>query len=401
MSPFRIVLLLLLFICKPCFAAQPAADEGIRFSCQPGQIENIESGMDSYLTELGIGADLLVKKIVPASGVAVYTLNTPRADTSTLDLKSRAELHIEDETVLLPAKRGKFKPVQTVSKKEIMLALLQHGRLTEFKAGACNVQALQEHIGIRQNIVAWSEKLDWIFPNGRHAKWNSKYWDHGTPKAAFPLHEAVNDVFLNPKKYSIGCYTATKLLVIQGMLDYYRRVGHNPEQQQLLENRLYLDNEPLAHIEPGRMWDFEKDFEPKELSRPGKLLRIQYGIAPQNFIPGDWVHLLNTDPVSYKAAGYEGSNPIYLGRNKFADYYNDNDHAYTYRQKVDEVYQWRNGVFSRSRDFAKIKPLTRRDLERLSLTPAQGGLLTDLRTYPYFFGHEALPAVGATAQIMR
>ena len=92
--------------------------------------------------------------------------------------------------------------------------------------------------------------------------------------------------------------------------------------------------------------------------------------------------------------GREGSNPIYLGRNKFADYFNDNDHAYTYQQKADEVYQWRNGVFSRSRDFAKIKPLSPPDMERLSRTPEEGGILRDIRVFPYFFGYEALPDLG-------
>jgi hypothetical protein len=139
------------------------------------------------------------------------------------------------------------------------------------------------------------------------------------------------------------------------------------------------------------MWNFEADFDPKELTRPGKLLRIQYDIAPNNFIPGDWTYFLNTDPVTYQKTGYEGSNSIYLGRNKFDDYYNDNEHSYTYQQKLEEVFQWRHGVFSRARDFAKIKPLSEQDLARLVETPEQGGIVTDLRVFPYFLGDEELP----------
>jgi len=368
-----------------------STDEGIRFSCKPVQLETIESHMDTYLTSLGVAPDWVVKKADRTNGVVVYTLNTPKEDSNTLDLKDRAELQIHDDIVRLPTKHGTEKKVHTVSRKEILLALLQHGRLTEFKKDACDVEALKDHVGIRQNTVAWTENLNWVWPNGRSAKWNKKYWKRGTPKPGFPLHEAINDVFINQNKYAIGCYTATKLVVIQGTLDYYRRIKKDPEKQKLLENRLSIDKEPLVDIEPGKMWDFEKGFDPQELNRPGKLLKIEYGAAPKNFVPGDWTYFLNTDPVTYEKTGYEGSNAIYLGRNKFDDYYNDNNHSYTYQQKVDEVYQWRNGVFSRSRDFAKIKPLSPGDIERLSKTPAEGGILTDIRVTPYFFGYEALP----------
>ncbi|HEX5363766.1 MAG TPA: hypothetical protein VFW59_05820 [Gallionella sp.] len=367
------------------------ADEGIRFSCPPERLEAIESGMSAYLAKLHIAPALIIARIDRAQGIAVYTLNTPGEDTNTLDLRDRPELRIEDDTVSLPAGHGKKKRVITVSKKEILLALLQHGRLTEFKDSACDVQALQDHVGIRQNIAAWGENLNWVWPNGGPAKWNDKYWDRGTPRAGFPLHQALDDVFMNPRRYAIGCYTSSKLLMVQGMLDYFRRIKQDPARQKQLEHRLMKDGEPLKNIEPGRMWDFEADFDPQELNRPGKLLRIAYGIAPKNFIPGDWIHFFNSDPVSYQKTGYEGSNPVYLGRNKFADYFNDHDHSYSYQQKLDEVYQWRNGVFSRSRDAAKIKPLSAGEIERLSLPPARGGLLTDMRVSPYFFGHERLP----------
>ena len=412
-----LMLLLILFTSNPLFAeaslpqhAKTIAEqnnastgEGIRFSCKPGQLENIESGMETYLASLGVTPDLVVKKVDRTNGVMVYTLNTPKEDANTLNLKDRVELQIQDDIVSLPTKHGKTKKIQTVSKKEILLALLQHGRITEFKDGACDIEALKDHVGIRQNTVAWAENLMWVWPDGGPAKWNKKYWKRGTPKPGSPLHEALNDVFINPNQYSIGCYTATKLVMIQGVLDYYRRIKKDPAQLKLLENRLSVNKEPLVSIEPGKMWDFEKDFNPQEPNRPGKLLKIEYGAAPKNFVPGDWIYFLNTDPISYQKTGYEGSNAIYLGRNKFDDYYNDNNHSYTYQQKVDEVFQWRNGVFSRSRDFAKIKPLILQDIERLSKTPAEGGILTDIRVFPYFFGYEELPVWGVplTFEIVR
>lgn len=380
---------------SPAPQAKAATDEGIRFSCRPHQLHAIESGMDAYLALLGIGPDVFVKKIDRIRGVAVYTLNTAGEDSNTRDLQARPELQIRDDRVSLPAQYGKHKQIQTVSKKEILLALLQHGRLTEFKGGACDIEALKDHVGIRQNTVAWSENLQWAWPDGGSAQWNKKYWKRGTPKPGYPLHQAINDLFLHQNRYSIGCYTATKLVVIQGALDYYRRIKPDPVRQNLLKQRLSVDREPLAGIEPGRMWHFEQDFGPQELHRPGKLVKIGYAAAAGNFVPGDWVYFLNTDPVSYQKTGYEGSNAIYLGRNKFDDYYNDNNHSYTYEEKLDEVFQWRNGVFSRSRDFARIQALTAEHIALLGKTPAAGGLLTDMRVVPYFFGYEELPALAA------
>lgn len=370
-------------------AASP--ESGIRFSCEPGRLDNIESGMDAYLSSLGITADLVVKKAQRMQGVLLYTLNTPEADFNTLDFKDRTSLHIQDDVVPLPDRHGRSKTINTVSKKEIMLSLLQHGRLTEFKDVACEIEALKDHVAIRQNTVAWAENLTWVWPNGGSAKWNRKYWMHGTPKTNYPLHEALNDVFMNQQKYSIGCYTATKLVVMQGVLDYYRRIKQSPEQLMLVEARLSADKDPLVGIEPAKMWASEKGFDPQNINQPGKLLKIKHDVMPMNFVPGDWIYLLNTDPVTHVKTGYEGSNAIYLGRNKFDDYYNDNHHSYSYFQKLDEVYQWRNGVFSRSRDFKKIKPLIMQDIERLSRPPAEGGLLKTLRVTPYFFAFEELP----------
>lgn len=370
-----------------------ANDEGIRFSCKPSQLAVIESDMEAYLATLDINAAMVVKKMDASQGVLVYTLNTPKDDTNTLDMKDRPAFHVRNENVSLPTKHGKLRAVLTVSKKEIVLALMQHGRLTEFKDDACDIQALTDHVALRQNIVAWTENLNWDWTDGGKAKWNKQLWERGTPQPDVPLHAALNDVFLNQGKYAIGCYTATKLVVIQGVLDYYHRVRPELVQQALVENRLLADNEPLVNIEPGNMWYFEKDFDPGELNRPGKLMKIVYGVAAKNFVPGDWVYILNTDPVSYQKTGYEGSNAIYMGRNKFDDYYNDHRHAYTYQQKMNEVFQWRNGVFSRTRDAAKIKLLSPQDMEHLSMSPAEGGMLTDLRVFPYYFGYEVLPEV--------
>lgn len=372
--------------------AEAADAEGLRFTCTPGQLAELESGMAAYLNQLSIAPAYVAVQVARANGTATYTLTTPTDDVTTLDFSDRPEFQLHDAVIALPLKNGKKRTVKTASQKEILLALLQHGRLTEFRGAACDINALKEHIGIRQNIAAWAEVLHFVWPDGGPAQWNERYWKHGTPQPGFALHVAVNDMFLNQKKYKIGCYTATKMVVIQGLLDYYRRVRKDPAKLKLLEQRLSADGQPLLDVEPGRVWDFEAGFDQKEFDRPGKVLSVQYGIVPKNFVPGDWAYLLNTDQHTYQKTGYEGSNAIYLGRGKFDDYYNDHNHAYSYRQKLHEVYQWRHHVFSRRRDADKVKPLTARDIERLGRTPAEGGIVLSLRIAPYLFGYPALPA---------
>ena len=101
----------------------------------------------------------------------------------------------------------------------------------------------------------------------------------------------------------------------------------DPVKLKQIEDRLNAGGEPQVDVEPGRMWDFEKDFDPEKLKRSGKLLKLKCGVAPKNFVPGDWAYFLNPDPVSSQKTGYEGSITIYLGRNLFVDYFNDHDYA--------------------------------------------------------------------------
>ena len=363
---------------------------GIRFTCSREQVTAIEAAMPAYLAELDIAPQLVQGQRAPQGEQASlnYALSTPTSDQTTLDFATRAAFKLHDDTLRLPAGGHAYRVVHTVSRKEILLALLQHGQSTEFTGEHCSVAALRDHVGIRQNTVAWAESLNWRWPNGGSAAWNRRYWKRGTPVAGHPLHEAVADVFVHQSRYAIGCYTATKLVMLQGVLDYYARVRRDLPMLRRVEARLLTDQEPLENVEPGRMWDFEPDFDAHEEARPGKLLAIQYGVAPYHFIPGDWIYLLNTDPVSYQKTGYEGSNAIYLGRGRFDDYYNDNNHSYTFAEKLDEVHQWRNGVFSRSRDAAKIRPLSAAQLAALTLPPTRGGLLLDLRVAPYIFTQE-------------
>lgn len=64
--------------------------------------------------------------------------------------------------------------------------------------------------------------MAWTWPDGGAASVNGKYWKHGSPVAG----------------YSIGCYTASKLVMIQGVLDYYHRVKNDAKTLSDLESRL-------------------------------------------------------------------------------------------------------------------------------------------------------------------
>lgn len=356
-----------------------AAPVGVTFNCDPESQVEFSDKAQTYLTQLGIPESWVVAT-KGARGLNI-TLAEPFAAVSPLDFGTQREFNLRDEMVPLPkGAHGELVQVQTVSKKEIVLALLHAGRHTEIP---CDFDEFTDHVGIRQNIVAWSEKLYWNWPEGTPAQWNDQFWDRGTPKSG--TLEAFYNAFQEQDKYGIGCYTATKLVVGQGVLDYYARVRPDYARLGTVMSRLELDKDPLVDVEPPSMWKFEKDYDQADNDKQGKLLRLQHGVKPLNFVPGDWSYILNTDPVSYEHTGYEGSNAIYLGRGKFDDYYNDHSNAYSYRQKMNEVYQWRNGVFSRTRDGHKATPLAESDFQALSKSPEEGGLVISYRAVPYFF----------------
>lgn len=360
------------------------AQAELRWHC-PQQFATLQSDLPAYLASLDIPAGQVVLTADRGAGTITLALATPPEDTGTLDFHRRPEYALTAERVLLPTGRGPPRAVATVSRKEIVLALLQRGRIGEFAGDACSLEALADHVGVRQHIVAWAERLHWIWPDGGPAKWNSRYWSRGTPRPGVPLHAAIMDVFLYQDRYTIGCYVATKLVVVQGVLDYYRRVKKDRVRARRVEQVLLADGEPLVGIEPGGMWSFEKDFRAEAAAQPGKLLTLQAGVAPGNFVPGDWAYLLNTDETSSRKTGYEGSNAIYLGGGRFDDYYNDHRHSYTYEQKLNEVYQWRHGVFNRVRDADKARSLAPEELARLGSTPAEGGIQLDIRVAPRHF----------------
>jgi hypothetical protein len=355
--------------------------DGVRFTCKKEEIVQLKSGMEGYFKELGINPKLVQVVDSPDTNQVGFELNTSPTDTNTLNLGQRKELGISDDVVELPTKDGKTRKVTTVSKKEIVFALFQHGRMTEFADKACNIQAFKDHVGIRQNTAAWTENMAIGFPDGKASGWNPKFWDDSPMPKRGAVHAAINDIFMNQDRYSMGCYSASKSVMSQGILDYYKRVRPDPEKLKQIEKAMLVDKAPLSDIEPGMAWDFVKSMTPEDLKQPGKILAVQKGVAPTNFIPGDWVYIKNTDGPSSDRSGYEGSNAIYLGRSNFDDYYGEmpNSH-YSFKEKINEVYQWRYGVFTASESSQKkAKKLTEEEFNHILENPENGGILVDHR----------------------
>lgn len=352
---------------------------GVQFKCsnQEDSYRLIED-LRKEFKHLNLSPIIKIEENVENHNVQFYLNRSLYSNIETTQIKK--EFNLSNDKVYLPTLK---KYLFVASKKEIILALSYPGRLTQIDS--CNIKDLQEHVGIRQNIVLWSSELSWQWPDGDHAFWNKKLWTSGTPNQLNHTYEALYDSFLNQKKYGIGCYTATKMVYAFAVLDYYKRVNPNKIKFDNIMKDLLRDNDPLVAIEPGIMWKFEDTFNIEVDNYTGKILEIHDNISSNSVVPGDWIYLLNTDKETYQKIGYEGSNAIYLGNNKFDDYYNDNNHSYTFEQKLDEVYQWRNKVFSRSRDFKLLEHLTQSQIKALKESPENSGIFMTTRTVPKFF----------------
>ena len=165
-------------------------------------------------------------------------------------------------------------------------------------------------------------------------------------------------------------------------------IKKDPEKTNTVKSILRSDGEVLVNIEPDAMWHALQNNQAQNLNQQGKLLTVKTGVAPLNFIPGDWVYFKNTDTKSADISGYEGSNSIYMGRARFDDFYDDNGHHFLYNEKLREIYNWRFGVFSRSRDYAHIQNPSSDVLNTLGLPPHAGGFVLDSRSVPKYVGFE-------------
>lgn len=348
--------------------------QGVVFECPPSKLSQVALEAKSALGAAGVPESSW--RMQPSAGRLSFELVDE--DPSTLNLVDKWSL--QRERLDLGPKVG-FR--DTAPKSEIFMAMMARGRVRVYSGEFCAWNAWKDEVELRQKVVAWASDLSWEWPDGGSAKWNEEHWNRGTPVLGIVgVAAALRDAFENEnqKLYGVGCYSATKMVYAHAFIDHYKSKSTKRFAWALAS--LASDGEPLVDVEPGRLWSFEDDFDQAELSRDGKAMEAIDGVAPKNFVPGDWAYMLNTDKATYAKTGYEGSNAIYLGAGRFDDYYNDHSHSYAYEEKLNEVWQWRNGVFSRVRDADKAKPLSPEDFERLGLSPEQGGLVLRWRAFP-------------------
>lgn len=339
------------FYLVSAMAEESSPADGVVFICSVPEIEALARGMESYLSDIRISEKhYRVRKSQDGRKLS-YSLTTPDDDTNTLDLNQRPEYRIYSELMELPRDRS---PKEIVSRKEIVLALFQHGRLTKFKGKGCNIQAFKDHVGIRQNISAWVDSLHLIFPTNSPSHLNPTYWkdydEWGTNPEKFGsiAIQGLHDIFMNPKLYRIGCLLAAKVSLLHGITDYFTRIRPDQEKLNTAIHTLFAYGSPLEDPEPGYIWSDFRTATPEELSRKeGKFLEAVTQVAKFHFVPGDWAYFKNTDYQSSEVPGLEGSNAIYLGGNKFGNFYHDRFDrttlplpAYTTEQKVSLVASW-------------------------------------------------------------
>ncbi len=349
------------------------------------QVAKFEADFLSYFDSFKLPARLLKRDRAHDGRMVRFFLDEEISRGNTLRLHQTPQIWLQYTSQRVPGPRGLESQKEATSQKEILLAVLTTGRETRFSGAACCIEAVRDHVGVRQNITTWARYVPMQWPDGGPAEWNARYWKRGTPQKG-ALHAAFLDVMKNPEKYAVGCYTAAKLIIAGAVLDYYVRVAPDQKKASQVERLLWSDGDPLVDVEPPRVWAFEPGHDPKHDHTPGKLLEALPVAAKNHFVPGDWIYLWNTDPVSYQKTGYEGSNAIYLGDGRFSDYYRDNEGSFTFEQKLDDVYQWRNGVYSRRRDYEKAQVLSHAQIQALAETPENGGFLLPWRLSPKLFG---------------
>jgi len=358
MNQIIVVILALL-----CARASFAGGFGVTFHCADatGRHEKLIGDVAALLREYGVAADDY--GVERDDQAVTWSSLLPLGNTREI----AAALKIPDEFVKLTfGKHHRW--VKTVNKKEIAVALLMNGRNTAFEG--CAADDLRTHVELRQLIAAWAEDVDWDWPDqDDRQRLNRAYWHQKTlaPRNGHILL-AIGEPFFASYKYTFGCRTGTRIVYSNAVLNYYNERRNDQVATANLLKR--IDHSPNA------LTAVEENF-----------LTTTDAVSTDNIIPGDWIYINNTDPISHAHDGYEGSNAVYLGRNRFDDYYNDNDHSYTFEEKLDEVWQWRHfrwssrhGAHRRERDPSAVQKLSADDYRKLSLPPEQGGLLSPTRT---------------------
>ena len=365
---------------KTAVAVRPRVrdDSGVVFIGQSDQIALVKAQMRALLGQMGWTTDQ-VQVREPGTGERIaYMLNSAPGDTNTFVLSQRPQLGIASEVIRYTNRHGETKTLALVSQKEILATMLQAGRAFVFSGPNCLVERLKEQIALRQNIVYWGMRTDWVFPEDKTYRYNTAdYWqvmkgDDWTLKPGIRISDAVADAFVGKFSYQIGCTSACRFIYVHGILNFYQQVRPNAavlaRLEQLLDNRRpYIDIAPKI------------DRQTRTVVKEGRLMERHSDVPWDNWVPGDWGWVKNPDDKSAEELGSEGCNIIYAGGGYFVNYYPERPPK-TLDQGLKRVYGWRFGLEESELDLPADL------MQQLRQDPRAGGMLRDVRDFPKSFG---------------
>ncbi|MGB8909995.1 MAG: DUF4157 domain-containing protein [Candidatus Cybelea sp.] len=183
---------------------------------------------------------------------------------------------------------------------ELFTSLLFSPRVFKI-SGSTNAEInanLDKHLAARFGIVDFASKKKYSFGAGSAFKMNPAFWIVDASgwrlKPGVDRQAAIQDLNVHPNEYAIACLAATQLT-----------------------------------MEGGSKSPLETDF----------------GAAPDDWIPGDWGYITNTNfPASGGSVGLEGENIIYNGKDLFWGHFGPGNEYKTLADWFDEVKSWDGGA---------------------------------------------------------
>lgn len=349
---------------------------GIVFSGQYEQVAKAKGQMQQLLTQMGWTETHVQIRLAPDGKQVAYSLNSPAQETGTLSLAQQPQWGLAPEVISYQDRRGQTKTLALVSQKEVLAAMLQHGRVFRFDGEYCSVDQLKQELAVRQNIVYWGSRADWVFPEDKIYRYNTgDFWeemqgDDWTVKPGVRPMQAIADAFVGKFSYQIGCTSACRFIVAHGIFDYFHRVRPSPAVTAQLEQRLD-PRRPFLNMAPA----VDRD---GTYRREGLLVERQFDVPSDHWTPGDWGWIKNTDDKSSEELGSEGCNIIYAGGGIFVNYYPERPPK-TLDESIKRVYGWRFGI---EEGELQLSPEV---AEKLRRDPRDGGMLRDVRDVPKSF----------------
>lgn len=342
---------------------------GVRFTCEKSKLENIKTEMTKLFERFEWSSETFQIVATREGRSLDFQLNLEPEQTDTLNIASRPELKIKDEGLRFKEIDGSETVTTNVSDAQIVASLMNPGRLTEFKGEACSFEDFLNHVATRKAIAASGRMANMRFSGATRTQFNSKYWETETQryfklKEGADLTEALQDALLNRREYDMGCTIATNIISAAGIMNYYKNIKKDEGKATELAQKL-----------GSKIFD---TIEPSWTTGPSPILERQTGVAPRNWIPGDWGYIRNTDKVSAEAAyGDEGKNIIFIGNGTFSKYYL-RARPVTLEFNLKQVYQWRFDASNR----APFDPEWDALILTLEKDPSDGGLLRHVRDVP-------------------